>query len=122
MPGCQDGVLLALLVVFEDVLVAHVADTHGTDSPGVDDGDDAVYHGEVVQGDVQVLADEKIHPALPPVVAHLLGPDIVVGDADGVQGIPETPSNSSSKYSLIPMTKCISSGTISTSEVPVTSM
>ena len=37
---------------------------------------------------VQVLADEKIHPALPPVVAHFLSPDIIVTDTDRVQGIP----------------------------------
>ena len=42
-----------------------------------------------LQGDVQILSDKKVQSALPPVVAHFLGADILVSDADGVEGVPE---------------------------------
>ena len=42
-----------------------------------------------MQGDVQILSDEKVQSALTPVVAYFLGADIFVSDADGVEGVPE---------------------------------
>ena len=75
------SVFLALLLIFEDVLVGHLSDAHGTYALGVNDRDDLVYHREIMQGDVQVLADEEVQTALPPVIAHVLGTDVAVSEA-----------------------------------------
>ena len=67
--------------------MGHLSDAHGTYALGVNDRDDLVYHREIMQGDVQVLADEEVQTALPPVIAHVLGTDVAVSDAYGVQGL-----------------------------------
>ena len=36
--------------------------------------------------EMMILSDEEIQAPLPPVVTHVLGADVVVGDADGVKG------------------------------------